>query len=67
MVLFEVVTVPELDDAVSQLGTLAGLTCSAGGLTMSVAVRVWVPCPVSVSAKVMVALYVAAARVFAFA
>jgi hypothetical protein len=46
---------------------VAGLTCSAGGLTMSVAVRVWVPCPVSVSAKVMVALYVAAARVFAFA
>ena len=39
-----------------------GLTCSRRGLTVSVAIRVWVPRPVSVLVNVMVALYVAAAR-----
>ena len=43
---------------------VAGLTCSAGGLTVSVAVR-WMLCPVP-DVNVMVALYVLAARLFAF-
>ena len=44
---------------------VVGETRKAGGLTTSDAVRDWVPWPVSVLAKVTVALYVPAARVFA--
>jgi hypothetical protein len=33
---------------------VAGETCNAGGLTVSVAVLVWVPWPVSVLVKVIV-------------
>jgi hypothetical protein len=46
-----------------------GVTCSAdeGGLTVSVAVRFWVPWPVSELVKVIVAIYVLAARLFALA
>ena len=87
MVFAAVVTVPDVDEAVSQLGVvieyftlppvalsvylkddgengppcvpeavlpLAGVTCSAGGFTVSVAVRVWVPWPVSTFPKVIV-------------
>jgi hypothetical protein len=87
MVFADVVTVPDVDEAVSQLGVVieyftlpvatlsvylkddgeygppcapeavapvAGVTCSAGGLTVSVAVRVWVPWPLSVFVKVIV-------------
>ena len=46
---------------------MAGVTCSAGGLTVSVAVRVWVPWPVSALMKLMVALYVFGARLFPLA
>jgi hypothetical protein len=47
---------------------VAGVTCSTGrGLTVSVAVRVWVPWPVSELVNVIVAVYVLGARVFAFA
>jgi hypothetical protein len=100
MVFADVVAVPDVDEAVSQLGVVieyfavplatlsaylkddgvngppcvpeammlvAGETCSAGGLTVRVAVRVWVPWPVSELVKVIVAVYVFGARVFAFA
>jgi hypothetical protein len=86
-VLADVVAVPDVGDAVSQLGvvieyftllnvelsaylkedgengppcvpeavlSVAGVTCSAGGLTVSVAVRVWVPWPLFVFVKVIV-------------
>jgi hypothetical protein len=47
-----------------------GVTCNAGeggGLTVSVAVLVWVPWPVSELVKVMgIGPYVPAARLFAF-
>jgi hypothetical protein len=76
MVFADVVAVPDVDEAVSQLGvvieyltlplgilsvylkddgengppcvpeavlSVAGVTCSAGGMTVSVAVRLWVP------------------------
>ena len=43
----------------------AGDTCSAGGLTVRVAVRVWVPWPLVELVKVIVAVYVLAARLFA--
>jgi hypothetical protein len=48
--------------------SVLGLTCSAGpgGLTVRVDVRLWVPWPVSVLVKVIVAIYVLAARLFAF-
>ena len=36
--------------------SVVGVTSSAGGLTVSVAVRVWVPWPVSTLVKVIVAL-----------
>jgi hypothetical protein len=83
----DVVAVPDVEEAVSQLGVvieyftlplatlraylkddgengppcvseavspMAGVTCKAGGLTVSVAVRVWVPWPVPVLVKVIV-------------
>ena len=49
------------------LSPVAGVTCRAGGLTVSVAVRVWVPWPVTVFVKVIVAVYVLGASEFAFA
>ena len=36
--------------------SVVGVTSSAGGVTVSVAVRVWVPWPVSMLVKVIVAL-----------
>ena len=49
--------------------SVAGLISKGGpgGLTVSVAVRLWVPRPVSVLVKVKVALYAPVVRLFAFA
>src|ERR1700722_12345102 len=44
---------------------VVGATCRPDGLTVSVAVRVWVPWPVLELVKVIVAVYVLAARLFA--
>ena len=48
---------------------VAGVTCNTGvgGLTVSVAVLVWVPWPISELMKVIVPIYVLAARLFTFA
>jgi hypothetical protein len=46
---------------------VVGVTCSAvGGLTVRVAVRLWVPWPVSEFVKLRATIYVLAARPFAF-
>jgi hypothetical protein len=44
-----------------------GTNCSPGGLTVRVAVLVWVPWPVSELVNVIVAAYVLGVRVFALA
>jgi hypothetical protein len=46
---------------------VAGVTCSGGGLTVSVAVRAWVPRLLSKLVKVIVEEYAPTAKLFAFA